>query len=129
MAVTQQTTVAAALTAGPFGQLLAITQQPGDPAAAAYVAAGTSAVLAAGNATGAGFTAGLNFAGIAAVAGAADTYYSGLSAAKKAQVGLAAVSISQGGISIPCHSADVASLASTLAAVLDTSGNYGPVGT
>lgn len=134
MSVTPQTTVAAALTEGPFGQLLAVTPQGEDPAGNAAVAAGMRAKLvlgaAPGNAGGqAEITTGLNVAGISAVAGAVSTYYGALSAAKAAQIGYAPVHIGQAGFIIPCHNQDVTSLAATLATVLDTSSNYGPAGT
>jgi hypothetical protein len=131
MTVITQPTVAATLTAGPFGALYELAPQALDAAAAAFVAGGTSAVLAVGDRAGGqvGITTGLNFTGMAALASAANTYHSGLSAAKRAQVGAAAVHISQTGFSITCHTADVATLAATLATILDSSANYGPVGT
>lgn len=129
MSVVQQTTAAAVLTAGPFGALLVTQPQGEDPAGVAAVAAGMGAVLTMGGPPAVGIVTGLNFAGIAAVASAVNTYYGALSAAERAQVGYAPVSISQRGISIPCHNADVTSLAATLASVLDTSSNYGAVGT
>jgi hypothetical protein len=129
MATTQQTTTVATLTAGPFGVLQAVTPQPGDPAAAAFVAAGTAATLVAGSYAGSAPPSGLNVAGVASVVSALATYYAALSAAKRAQLGYLAVNVSQEGLSVPVHTADVATLAATLAAVLNTGTNYGPVGT
>jgi hypothetical protein len=132
MATWQQTTVAATLTAGPFGALY--VQQPesggADTAGTAAVAAGLPATLAMGSYAGgtASPVNGLNFAGIAAVVSAISTYYSGLSAAKKAQVGLGGVHVTAAGFSVTVHNADVMSLASSLATVLNTAGNYGPAG-
>jgi hypothetical protein len=126
MTFSQTTRAAATLTAGPWGTLYASFPAGLNGDARNLVAAGQPAVLTAGGPLGA---AGLNFTGIAAVAGALNTYYSGLPAAKRAQLGYIAPTVSQSGISVPCHNADLVSLAATLAAVLDTSGNYGAVGT
>jgi hypothetical protein len=122
----QNISVAATLTAGPFGQLLAIQPQGLGDAAVAMVAAGAPATLQASGTPGA---TGLNFTGIAAVLAALNTYYSGLSAAKRAQLGYGKVTVSQFMVSVPCHNLDVSSLAATLAGILSTSGNYGAVGT
>jgi hypothetical protein len=129
MAVAQQTTVVAALTGGAqgFATLFATVQQPLDAAAAAAVGAGVPAVLTAGTIGPAAVASGLNGAGIGAVASAAGTYYSALSQAKRNQLGYAAVHILPGGLSVTVHSADVASFGATLAAVLNSAGNYGAV--
>jgi hypothetical protein len=75
---------------------------------------------------------------MAAVASAVGTYLAALSAAKKYQLGVSntagqtgcpQVHITPGYVSVPCHGADVASFAATLAAVLNTAGNYGTAGT
>lgn len=139
MAVTQvMTQVGAALTAGPFGALYASTPVAGDPAAAALTAGGMGATLEAGASgsgaagDGAPLNSGLNFAGLAAVASAIGTYLSGLNTAKKAQMAVGpvpAVRLGPAGFTCPVHSADVATFAATLAAVLNTAGNYGPAGT
>jgi hypothetical protein len=127
-----------ALTAGPFGQLLASVPVPGDPAAAAVTAAGMGATLQAGTSgTGmdgddAALSAGLNFTGLGAVASAIGTYLTGLSAAKRAQMlqgPVPVVQLGPAGFTCPVHSADIASFAATLTAVLNTAGNYGPAGT
>jgi hypothetical protein len=128
------TTVVATLTAGPFGQLV---YAPGGGGCQLVAFAGppAGAVAPVGSAMAAyAITTGLNVAGMAAVASAVNTYLGALSAAKKAQLpnaqnGCPYVAISPGEVSVPCHPADVASFGATLAAVLDTSGNYGPVGT
>lgn len=126
MTISQALTAVAALTAGPWGTLYAATPTGLGSSERALVGAGMAAVLSAGGPIGA---TGLNFTGMAAVLGALNTYYSGLSAAKRAQLLYSPVTVSQSGISVPCSNLDVTSLAATLAAVLDTSGNYGAVGT
>jgi hypothetical protein len=126
MTIVQQMTPVATLTAGPWGTLYAAAPQGLDGVARALVAAGQPAALVAGDVPG---VTGLNFTGMAAVLAAAGTYYSGLSAAERAQLGYITVSINQFGISIPCDNLDIATLAATLAAILDMSSNYGAVGT
>jgi hypothetical protein len=136
--ITTSVTAVNALTAGPFGQLLASQPVPGDPAAAAEVTAGMGATLQAGT-SGTGMdgddsalSAGLSFTGLGAVASAIGTYLTGLSAAKRAQMVQGPVPVVQlgpAGFTCPVHNADIASLAATLTAVLNTSGNYGPAGT
>jgi hypothetical protein len=134
MAITASAVSVSALSAGPFGQLLANAPYGGDPAASAAVAAGMGATLQAGTSgspgDGSALSAGLNFAGLGAVASAIGTYLSGLSAAKRAQMGPApSVTLGPAGFTCPVHNADIASFAATLAAVLNTAGNYGPAGT
>lgn len=131
------TTVVAALTAGPFGQLVYAPAGSGGyqlvANAGAAMGGGVAAPVGSGMA-GYALTTGLNVAGMAAVASAVNTYLGALSAAKKAQLpngqnGCPYVAISLGEVNVPVHPADVASFGATLAAVLDTSGNYGPEGT
>jgi len=129
------TTVVATLTAGPFGVLVYAPSGGGGYQLVANAGGGAGAVAPVGSSV-AGYplTAALNVAGMAAVASAVNTYLSGLSAAKKAQLpnaqnGCPYVVISPGEVNVPVHPADVTSFGATLAAVLDTSGNYGPVGT
>jgi hypothetical protein len=126
MTLVQQQTAVATLSAGPWGTLYATVPVALTGTARDVIGAGAPALLSAGGPLG---VTGLNFTGIAAVLAAANTYYSGLSAAKRAQLQYAAPAVSQSGISIPVHNADVTSMAATLATILDTSGNYGAVGT
>ena len=129
------TTVVANLTAGPFSVLC---YAPGGGGGAQLVAcaanASGGAVAPYGSApAGYAITTGLNVAGMAAVASAVNTYLGGLSSAKKAQLpnaqnGSPYVVIAPGEVNVPCHVADVASFGATLAAVLNTSGNYGVIG-
>jgi hypothetical protein len=129
-------TVVANLTAGPFGQLIYSPVGGGGVqlvACAAGASGGGSAPYGTAVA-GYAITTGLNVAGMAAVASAVNTYLGALSAAKKAalpnpQNGGPYVVISAGEVNVPVHPADLASFGATLAAVLNTSGNYGPVGT
>jgi hypothetical protein len=70
---------------------------------------------------------------MAAVASAVNTYLGGLSSAKKAQLpnpqnGCPYVLVAPGEVNVAVHAADVASFGATLAAVLNTSGNYGVIG-
>ena len=128
-------TTVAALTAGPFG-VLACAAVPGNGvqlvACAANASGGSGAPYGSAPA-GYAITTGLNVAGMAAVASAVNTYLGGLSSAKKAQLpnpqnGCPYVVISPGEVNVPCHAADVASFGATLATVLDSSGNYGAIG-
>lgn len=129
-------TVVATLTAGPFGVL---AYAPGGGGgfqlvACAASAAGGSSAPYGSSVSGYAITTGLNAAGMAAVAAAVNTYLGALSAAKKAQLpnsqnGCPYVVIGLGEVNVPVHPADVASFGATLAAVLNTSGNYGPAGT
>lgn len=130
-------TVVASLSAGPFGQLMYAPVGGGGYQLVAYAGAAISAGTPAPVGTGpAGYEliTGLNVAGLAAVASAVNTYLSGLSTAKKAQLpngqnGCPYVVICPGEVNVPVHPADVASLGATLASILNTSGNYGTVGT
>jgi hypothetical protein len=130
--MTQILTVAATLTAGPFGVLAYQAPQNFD---GSFPTATTGLQLVAGTGSAGGaITTGLSVAGMAAVASAVNTYLSALSAAKKAQLpnpqnGCPVVSISPAGISVPVHGANVVSFTTTIAAVLNSAGNYGPAGT
>ena len=129
------TTVVATLTAGPFGQLVFAPVGGGGYQLVANAGGNAAAAAPVGSAVaGYALTTGLNVAGMAAVASAVNTYLGALSTAKKAGLpnGLNScpyVVISPGEVNVPVHPADVTSFGATLAAVLDTSGNYGPVGT
>jgi len=129
-------TVVANLTAGPFGVLAYAPVGGGgyQLVANAGGAMGGAAAPLGSAAAGYALTTGLNVAGMAAVASAVNTYLGALTAAKKAQLpnaqnGCPYVVISPGEVNVPVHPADVASFGATLAAVLDTSSNYGPEGT
>lgn len=132
----------ATLTTGhPFGQILAqvpqadvITGDPAAAAAAAVAAGATGALLMAGaqdfdnTQQLAGGTSGLTAAGVAAIASAYNTYVSGLSSTKKAQIGSLRAIVTSAGMAITCHVTDVASLATTLQTALNNTSNFGPVG-
>jgi hypothetical protein len=130
-------TVVATLTAGPFGQLVYAAGGSGGyqlVATAGGPQNGVSAPIGSGVASYPLGASTLNVAGMAAVASAVNTYLGALSAAKKAQLpngqnACPYVVISSGEVNVPVHQADVATFGATLAAVLNTSGNYGPVGT
>jgi len=99
----------------------------GDVAGAAFANA-SLVELSAGSAAAAPAVNGLTVAGIAAVATAVGTYLSGLSAAKKAQLGQARVLITQTALIVPCHSSDVTTFTATMVALLNTGANFGPIG-
>lgn len=137
MSTVQVVKQAATLSAGhPFGQILAQVPQAdvNDPVASA-AAVTVGAVLMAGaqdfdnTQQLAGGTQGLTAAGVAAIAGAFNTYISGLSATKKAQIGDLRAIVTSAGMGITCHVTDVASFATTLQTALNNTSNFGPVGT
>jgi hypothetical protein len=116
---------AAALSAGPFG-VLAYQAPQGFDSSSLTATTGVQLTASTG---GAAVTIGLNTAGLAAVAAAVGTYLGALSAAKKAQLfsaltGCPSITIAPSGISVPVHGADLASFTATLAAVLNSAGNY-----
>jgi hypothetical protein len=128
-------TTVATLTAGPFGVLAYVAGGGGGAqlVACAANASGASGAPYGSAPAGYAITTGLNVAGMAAVASAVNTYLGALSSAKKAQLpnaqnGCPYVIISPGEVNVPCIAADVASFGATLAAVLNTTGNYGAIG-
>ena len=123
--------VVTALSAGhPLGQVNASVPvaNAGDAAGQAF-ALGSGTTITAGTVRGGAVNSGLTAAGFAAVCTAVGTYISGLSAAKKLQLGNIQADITQTGFEVPVHSADVATFTATLVTLLNTSTNFGPIGT
>jgi hypothetical protein len=98
----------------------------GDASGQAFAAA-SLVELAAGNITGAASN-GLTVVGIGAIASAVGTYLGALAAGKRSQLGQARVYITQSGLIVPVHSADVGTFTTTLQTALNNAANFGPIG-
>ena len=131
------TSAIASLNAGhPLNQILAqqVQADVNDPVAQAYAQTVPALLLAGDPELGPGDVdqadaQGLTAAGVGAVLALWNTYLTGLTAGKKAQLGTLRCNVTSVGLLLSVHPADVSAQAASLQTTLNTGANYGPIGT